>query len=160
VSGASVAKARDDHYHQPPDYLVVEPNDTSARTRNLQQTNTNGYKWQGTEKEREAAQQLLRSWVDKSPPGSTPADHQEIVQELRANFHYRLDTNFAKIDRIRHSEIEAFKGRVLSRTVHGMTIQKWAKILCSDNESRIERALRDHVKIDWDKELVQEPSTE
>ena len=28
VSGASVAKARDDHYHNPPDYLVLEPGDT------------------------------------------------------------------------------------------------------------------------------------
>ena len=25
VSGGSVAKARDDHYHNPPDYLVLEP---------------------------------------------------------------------------------------------------------------------------------------
>ena len=48
VSGRSVAAARDNHYHNPPDYLVMEPEDTTARTRNLQQTNTNGYKWQGT----------------------------------------------------------------------------------------------------------------
>jgi len=39
VSGQSVAKARDDHYHNPPDYLVLEPEDTTARTSNLQQTN-------------------------------------------------------------------------------------------------------------------------
>jgi hypothetical protein len=48
VPGLSVAKARDDHYHKPPDYLVLEPEDTKARTRNLQQTNTNGYKFQGS----------------------------------------------------------------------------------------------------------------
>ena len=46
ASGASVAEARDSHYHNPPDYLVLEPEDTSKRTRNLQQTNTNGHKWQ------------------------------------------------------------------------------------------------------------------
>ena len=34
------------HYHKPPDYLVFEPEDTSERTANLQQTNTNGYKLQ------------------------------------------------------------------------------------------------------------------
>src|ERR1017187_2752672 len=51
VSGHSVAAARDNHYHNPPDYLVLEPEDTTARTRNLQQTNTNGYKWQGTDKQ-------------------------------------------------------------------------------------------------------------
>ena len=42
ISGRSVAEARDKHYHNPPDYLVMEPEDTTARTRNLQQTNTNG----------------------------------------------------------------------------------------------------------------------
>jgi hypothetical protein len=52
VSGRSVAEARDTHYHNPPDYLMLEPEDTTTRTRNLQQTNTNGYKWQGTPKQR------------------------------------------------------------------------------------------------------------
>ena len=47
-SAASVASARDSHYHRPPDYLVFEPEDTSSRTCNLQQTNTNGYKFQGS----------------------------------------------------------------------------------------------------------------
>jgi len=46
VSGKSVAEARDFHYHKPPDYLVFEPEDTSDRAANLQQTNTNGYKLQ------------------------------------------------------------------------------------------------------------------
>ena len=44
VSARSVAASRDEHYHNPPDYLVIEPLDTSKRTRNLQQTNTSGYK--------------------------------------------------------------------------------------------------------------------
>lgn len=62
VSGASVAKARDDHYHNPPDYLVMEPGDTTARTSNLQQTNTNGYKFQGTPKQFKEAQALVQNW--------------------------------------------------------------------------------------------------
>jgi hypothetical protein len=44
----TVARARDTHYYRPPGYLVLEPEDTSARTRNLRQTNTNGYKIQET----------------------------------------------------------------------------------------------------------------
>lgn len=35
VSGLSVALARDTHYHNPPDYLVLEPEDTTQRTANL-----------------------------------------------------------------------------------------------------------------------------
>ena len=75
VSGASIAKARDDHYHNPPDYLVLEPEDTTQRTANLQQTNTNGFKFQGTPDELRSAQELLNSWEKISeyinPPGST-----------------------------------------------------------------------------------------
>jgi len=40
-SGKSVAEARDKHY-QSTGLLVIEPEDTRQRTRNLQQTNTNG----------------------------------------------------------------------------------------------------------------------
>ncbi|MGH7923129.1 MAG: hypothetical protein ACREQH_00895, partial [Candidatus Binatus sp.] len=66
VSGRSVAKARDDHYHDPPDYLVLEPEDTKARTRNLQQTNTNGYKFQGTPAQFAKAEKIVAKWGLKS----------------------------------------------------------------------------------------------
>ena len=46
--GLGVARSRDDHYYQPPHYLVREPEDTSARTANLQQTVTNGFRIQET----------------------------------------------------------------------------------------------------------------
>ena len=158
VSGASVAKARDDHYHNPPDYLVVEPNDTSSRTSNLQQTNTNGYKFQGTKEQFAAAENLVKSWGSEGRLYSPTPKYQLRVQELMSKFPYRLDTNFAKTDRIVHAEIEAFKKRVLGSTVHGMTIQAWARILGCENEGKIEAALRDHVKIEWEKSLVEEPS--
>lgn len=58
----SVAEARDEHYHRPPDYLVFEPGDCSARTRNLQQTNTNGYKFQGTMSEFAEAEKMVAGW--------------------------------------------------------------------------------------------------
>ena len=60
VSGRSVAESRDQHYHNPPDYLVLEPENTIARTRNLQQTNANGYKWQGTSTQFEKAQRIVK----------------------------------------------------------------------------------------------------
>ena len=62
VSGLSVALARDAHYHNPPDYLVLEPEDTTQRTANLQQTNTNGYKFQGSSNELLEAQKMVNSW--------------------------------------------------------------------------------------------------
>ena len=62
VSGLSVALARDTHYHNPPDYLVLEPEDTTQRTANLQQTNTSGYKFQGSIQEFLEAQKIVDSW--------------------------------------------------------------------------------------------------
>jgi len=61
VSGLSVAVARDTHYHNPPDYLVLEPEDTSQRTANLQQTNTSGYKFQGSAEEFLEAEKIVDS---------------------------------------------------------------------------------------------------
>lgn len=40
ISGKSIAETRDKHYYNPPDYLILEPEDTANRTSNLQQTNT------------------------------------------------------------------------------------------------------------------------
>jgi len=76
VSGGSVAKARDDHYHNPPDYLVLEPGDTTARTSNLQQTNTNGYKFQGTPAQFREAQAIVNAWGADGDAYLPTADYQ------------------------------------------------------------------------------------
>lgn len=147
VSGMSVAKARDDHYNNPPDYLVLEPEDTSLRTQNLQQTNTNGYKWQPSQDSgREAellkeAEALVESWGVDGRRYSPAPEYQAKVRELHGNFRYRLDTNFAKMDRIVHTEIEDFKKRVLSSVIHGMEVSEWATVLSSDSDELITKTL-------------------
>jgi hypothetical protein len=119
ISGHSAAKARDDHYHNPPDYLVLEPEDTTARTRNLQQTNTNGYKFQGTPAQFEEAKKLVASWGKDGRTYKPTPEYQILLRQLITRYTYRLDTNFAKMDRIVHPGIEAFKRRVLGTTIHG-----------------------------------------
>lgn len=152
VSAASIAKARDDHYHNPPSYVVVEPRDTSERTRNLQQTNTNGYKWQGTPEEFKQAERLVKSWGPNGRAYSISPECQRHVQELISRYpSYRLDTNFAKSDRVVHPGIEEFKARVLASNVHGMTVQQWSRLLASDDDAQIEAALRNHISIPWDR---------
>lgn len=147
VSAASVAKTRDDHYHNPPDYLVLEPGDTTIRTSNLQQTNTNGYKFQGTPVQFKEAQSLVQNWgetgTDYLP---TPAYH-ELLRELIARFPYRLDTNFAKMDRIAHADIEAFKDRIYHTTFHGRTIGAWNRLLSKGDEDLICRELAERFNI-------------
>lgn len=141
VSGGSIAKARDDHYHNPPDYLVLEPEDTAARTSNLRQTNTNGYKFQGTPEQFREAQALVASWgVGGATYLPTPV-YQARLRELIARFPYRLDTNFAKMDRIAHPEIEAFKNRVHRTLFHGVTIGAWNKVLSQGEDTDIKMVL-------------------
>lgn len=163
ASGASVAKARDDHYHNPPDYLVLEPQDTKKRTKNLQQTNTAGYKWQAdddpaTEAEnlKEAAA-LLASWGQGGAAYSPSSDYQQKLKAMMGNFNYRLDTNFAKLDRVGHDGIEAFAKTIYAMDYHGMTIGQWNALLASGNESAIKAALAekfDITDVDAQKALI------
>ena len=142
VSGKSVAQARDTHYHRPPDYLVFEPEDTSNRTANLQQTNTNGYKLQTDKCNLEDAKAVVESWGEDKKLYSPLPEYQKLLRTLYGQFVYRLDTNYAKIDRIEHSEIENFKQKVLETEFKGKSIKSWSDIFSSGNESLLEVALR------------------
>jgi len=147
VAGRSVAVARDTHYHNPPDYIILEPEDTSRRTANLKQTNTSGYKFQGSAEEFLEAQQLVDSWgVDAKIYQPTRA-YQRLLRELRVRYEYRLDTNFAKIDRIEHPGIEAFKQRVYNTQVQEMTVREWKKVLSSRKEHQVRQVLQDYLEI-------------
>lgn len=128
VSARSIAAARDQHYHNPPDYLVIEPLDTSKRTRNLQQTNTAGYKFQGTPAEMEQARRVVARWGKDGIRYQSTSEYQKRVRELQANFTYRLDTNYAKMDRIVHGGLETFKTRVMNTSVEGHTIAEWNRL--------------------------------
>jgi hypothetical protein len=141
ASGASVAKARDDHYHNPPDYLVLEPGDTTARTSNLQQTNTNGYKFQGDAKQFKVAESVVEGWGRKGREYVPTPLYQQSLRELIERFPYRLDTNFAKMDRIVHADIEAFKIRVHETMFHGQTIGEWNRLLSRGSDEAIKKAL-------------------
>ena len=147
LSGLSVAQARDNHYHKPPNYLVLEPEDTSNRTRNLQQTNTNGYKFQGTSPQLEDAEKTVLSWGEDGSRYKPTREYQKQIRELFKDYRYRLDTNFAKMDRIDHSEIEMFKNRVYNTDYMGMTILEWGKLFKKGNDTAFQSALQQHLGI-------------
>lgn len=136
-SAKSLAQARDQHYHNPPNYLVFEPEDTSNRTANLQQTNTNGYIFQGTKQELEEARRLVDSWGTDARVYSPLPEYQKKLRELLARYNYRMETNFAKIDRIRHAGLEEFKTLVLGHTIDGYTIEEWSYRLLDDDSLRM-----------------------
>lgn len=141
VSGKSVAEARDKHYHNPPDYLVFEPEDTSNRASNLQQTNTNGFKLQTDKCDIKKAKAEVASWGKDALNYSVSVEYQEKLRTLYGRFVYRLDTNYAKIDRIEHTDIENFKQKVLNKEIKGYTIKQWGDILGSENHPLLDEAL-------------------
>jgi hypothetical protein len=147
VSGLSVAIARDNHYHNPPDYLVLEPEDTSKRTANLQQTNTNGYKFQGSTQELLEAKEIVNSWGSEGKIYQPNQEYQSQLRELLTLYKYRVDTNFPKMDRIKHPGIEKFKERVFELEICGMKIKQWNKLLLGRNEEKIKKALQKHLDI-------------
>ncbi|HWA25694.1 MAG TPA: hypothetical protein VG734_08545 [Lacunisphaera sp.] len=131
-SGLQLATSRDNHYHRPPDYLVTEPEDTKERTSNLQQTNVNGLKFQGTAKQKADALAEVQSWGKEKAKYSPDRNYQALLKGLQAKYPYRLDTNFAKIDRVVNPSLEEFKKRVLGMTLDGAPIAAWPKILAID----------------------------
>jgi hypothetical protein len=147
VSGLSVAASRDNHYHNPPDHLVLEPEDTTDRTRNLQQTNTNGHKWQGTPVQFEEAKKLVESWGVGGRVYKPTPEYQAFLRQLTSRYQYRLDTNFAKMDRIGHSGIEDFKRRVFTTKIHGLTIAQWSRLFSSGTDEEIRYALAERFNI-------------
>lgn len=124
-----LANSRDTHYHNPPDYLVFEPEDTSQRTSNLQQTNTNGYKFQGNKNELNEAQKIVDSWGSDGKLYNHSKEYQQKLRQLLGAYAYRLDTNFAKIDRIQYKPLEDFKKKVLDMELHQHSIKEWTKIV-------------------------------
>ena len=81
------------------------------------------------------------SWGENGREYSPLPDYQRLLRTLYGQFVYRLDTNYAKIDRIEHTEIEAFKSRVLNTVFNGKTIKQWSSILSSNNAKLLEDAL-------------------
>jgi hypothetical protein len=168
VSGMSVAQARDEHYYNPPAYLVVEPEDTTARAVNLQQTNTSGYVWQGEPKQFEEAAKIVERWGKDGNRYRPTREYQKHVRFLMNKYSYRLDTNYAKMDRIEHDGIEAFKTKVCNTVVNGMTVKEWSRLFSSikpsveqklkvatpqlwaQREAKVRAALEEHLQIKED----------
>lgn len=147
VSGKSIAKARDIHYHKPPDYLVIEPEDTSSRTANLQQTNTNGYKFQGSSEDFEEAKKIVDSWGPAGRVYEPTPEYQTTIRQLVNNFNYRLDTNFAKMDRIEHPEIEQFKRKVYNSKFLGLKVQDWIALMKTGSDEQIRQIFHQRLAI-------------
>lgn len=77
----------------------------------------------------------------------TNPEYQALVRELLGQYTYRLDTNFAKMDRIVHPEIEAFKNQIYNTQLHGKTIGAWNRLLSQGSEDVIRQELAERLQI-------------
>lgn len=157
VSGEELARSRDSHYHKPPHYLTIEPNDTSNRTANLQQSNVNGYRLQVEKSDPKLLQEALDREFSKSDPCSEEA--QAEAAELMRDLEYRLDTNFAKIDRVANEDVEEFKSRIMKSKYLDKTISSWKtvfSVLASTNDKKREKAQATIMQF-YDSMKVEEP---
>ena len=149
ASGQSIAMVRDTHYHNPPDYLVLEPENTARRAKNLQQTNTSGYKWQRVDNDLQDAvrlkevKKMIRSWGKANQTYSSSAEYQARLKKLMGSkfSNYRLDTNYAKIDRIGHPDIDAFAQKIYATPYQGLSVGEWNSLLSKGREADVKQML-------------------
>lgn len=163
VSGSELAASRDSHYHQPPDYLIIEPNNTSARTANLQQSNVNGFKLQESDCDPDVLAEVREEYRYKQKhvnPHSPEAQAEAVA--LQNRLVYRLDTNFAKIDRVGNDDVEVFKRELLASTYLGKSFAQWITLFKKLNgENSIQRAAAERMIVDlYADMLTAEPQTE
>jgi len=131
VDAVSLAEARDHHYHDPPRYLIVEPEDTANRTANLQQSVVSGHRLQADNEHMAGSARMMVAGMGEADAIADPysAETEQLVAKLLNTYAYRLDTNFAKIDRINHPGVEGFKEGVLASTFDNRTVAEWSQTL-------------------------------
>ena len=61
-----------------------------------------------------------------------------MVKTLLRQFSYRLDTNYAKIDRIQHQDLEDFKSAVLAKELFKKSIKDWKKEIANPKTDTME----------------------
>lgn len=140
----SVANARNTHYHNPPEYLVKEPENTENRTENLQQRNTEGYVIQAVKNEKQVLVkkgEIYMQDIDMGVEYDVSKNYQDKIKKLMSQIDYRLDTNYAKINRINHTDINKFKQHILEYVYNGRTINQWIRIQKEGNEKELKECL-------------------
>lgn len=142
----SVAEARNVHYHQPPRYVVREPEETDNRTKNLMQRNTSGFRFQESVSNNiDDASEYMKS-IGMSHIYSPNAEYQNLVRQLLSTYNFREDTNFAKIDRIEHDGIEQFKQSISGLVYNGCPICEWADVANGKDNAALVSKLNDLFK--------------
>lgn len=91
----------------------------------------------------------MKEWGSDFKKYSLDPAFQLRVQSLIRQFKYRLDTNFAKIDRIEHPELEQFKTKILATNYAGKAISEWAGLIAAAEEDEsVAGDLRQFMKLD------------
>lgn len=71
----------------------------------------------------------MLGWGRDAKTFSPDPEYQSRLRSLLGQFTYRLDTNFAKMDRIALRSLEDFKQQVLCSEIKGRTVAEWSRVL-------------------------------
>jgi len=127
----NIAKSRDENYHNPPYNILLEPIDTSNRTRNLQQRVVTANRLQsehlpeGVDPLKEVKSLAEKYGIENPYQYSIDSAYQEFIRRLASRLPYRSETNFGKLDRIPYGPLSSFIESTASATIRGMTISEW-----------------------------------
>jgi len=139
---SGVAHSRDTKYHDPPQYLVLEPQDTSDRTRNLQQSNVRGHRLQDDDDERVREAEQLTEDLELDTGGyDSSFEYHRKLGRLYSEFEYRQESNFAKLARLKHTPLDNFDDNVMNSLFAGRSIEEWRSAVGREDEDAIRELL-------------------
>jgi len=140
-----VIRTRDRKWFKPPKELITEPNDTTSRTSNLQQTNVIFWELQSGN---DIAKTIVAGWPDEDY--STDSATQTRINHLidHPDISYRQENqNRNKIQRINFAEIDDFRQSMSEKKICGKTLKSWQEMKPATKISdEVFRALMDYPK--------------
>ena len=141
--GLEMAKSRDNHWHDPPASLILEPDFSPTREAHKQHTNVDRYLWNDDESKLEEAKEMAEEKGLIDGPYSHDREYQRKVRELHNSFIYKKGANnFRKLNRLHHEPLNRFPDRIRKNTtIEGKQLDEWNRHLVKGETKPFESLL-------------------
>lgn len=142
--GLEMAKSRDNHWHDPPNSLILEPDFSPEREAHKQHTNVDRYLWDDAASKKDDAREMAKELDLLDSSYSYDDDYQRRVRELYSAFDYKKGTNFRKLTRLHHDPLDTFPERIRKNThIEGKSLHEWNKLLQQGDAEPFKKLLRE-----------------
>lgn len=124
--GLDMAKSRDNHWHDPPSSLILEPDFSPERDAHKQHTNVDRYLWDDKDSKEDEARQMADNLNILDTSYSYKDEYQQRVRQLYSSFNYKKGTNFRKLNRLHHQPLDNFPDHIRQNTyIEGKSLAEW-----------------------------------